>query len=1201
MAFLATCLASVNLFAQANANIIINGYEAHPTRILAKFKKGVANQGKSSVLGKTGLKVVYSSTAVPGLVSLDVAGGSTTKGTAGDVAALSAKIDELTASGLFEYVQPNYAKHHTAAPTDGFFVNGSLWGLQNTGVGGGVPGVDISATNAWDITTGSEEIVVAVIDTGVRYDHVDLVNRMWINPGESGLDDQGNPKETNGLDDDSDGYVDNVHGINAVTGTGNPMDIEGHGTHVAGTIGAEANGAGPHVGVAWNVRIMALKFLDIGGGFTEDAIECLDFAISKGVKISNNSWGGGPFEPALFASIQAARSANHLFIASAGNEGSDNDRLIRYPSGYEVDNILTVAAIDRFNQLADFSNYGRTRVDVAAPGVDILSSWSQETNSYNTISGTSMAAPHVTGVAVLIAAAFPNATYGELRDRLMLSVDPVPALVGRTVTGGRVNAYRALTAGSDGLLEVAVTPEDESLVVRGTNEVIYVSVRDTFPISGATVTGISDRSTGLITFADDGVAPDDIADDGIYTAQVANPVSGDTISYTITAESTGRPPVTRTVTYTLIDFPPNDDFERAIKLPGTGARVATVNTYATIQDGEPAHAGVNSRSRSLWWNWTPTSSGRVLVDTVRSSFDTVLAVYTGNGLGNLTQVAAVDNVANTDQGHLFFDAVAGRTYRIVVAGARNSEFGTIRLNLAPNGQIDSSLPVVAITAPANGRIFTNSNITLSGTATDPQPNASGIKEVRVRINGSGNVILAEGKTSWSLPVTLAPGVTRFEVTAVDYAGLVSAQRSISVSYLKLGPVNDVFVKATPLEGSAGSVSGDSAEATKEKGEPDHAENQGGRSLWWSFAAAEDGVLTLDTDGSNFDTVLAAYTGTSVTNLAEVASNDDALPGSGYSKLAFTVRSGQVYRIAVDGFAGTAGNVALAYAFTATNLFDVTVSVNGEGSVTPNGGSFEAGSTVVLTAEATPYSQFVGWTGDVDTTDNPLSIVLTADTAVTAVFTPRLATDDFETGNFSKIAWVNGLNSTPWVIRSDSSARGQFSASSGIIPNNGRSVLSLTVNLRAGLASFDYRVSSEEGWDFLEFYVNGVRQDRWSGETQWSSYVFPTTAGVNTLEWHYVKDSSNKMGADAGFIDNVDLPLGLLLGGGAALSINPASVDGGVAIRLNGESGQTYIIQASSDLVNWTSISTNTAVNGVINFVDQDAGNDSARFYRAVLP
>jgi hypothetical protein len=160
---------------------------------------------------------------------------------------------------------------------------------------------------------------------------------------------------------------------------------------------------------------------------------------------------------------------------------------------------------------------------------------------------------------------------------------------------------------------------------------------------------------------------------------------------------------------------------------------------------------------------------------------------------------------------------------------------------------------------------------------------------------------------------------------------------------------------------------------------------------------------------------------------------------------------------------------------------------------------------------------------------------------------------------------------------------------------------LTVNLRAGLASFDYRVSSEEGWDFLEFYVNGVRQDRWSGETQWSSYVFPTTAGVNTLEWHYVKDSSNKMGADAGFIDNVDLPLGLLLGGGAALSINPASVDGGVAIRLNGESGQTYIIQASSDLVNWTSISTNTAVNGVINFVDQDAGNDSARFYRAVLP
>lgn len=1198
---LVACLATVNLAAQVSPWVTINGHEAHPTRILAKFKKGTSSQGKNSVLGKTGLQIVYSAKIVSGLVSLDAA-GTTVKDKSssnGSAQTLAARIQELTDSGLFEYVQPNYVKRPSAAPTDDFFVQGQLWGLQNFGGSGGVAGIDIDATRAWNITTGSSEVVVAVIDTGVLYNHQDLASRMWVNPGESGTDSEGNPKESNGLDDDNDNYIDNVYGINAYEDNGDPKDLGGHGTHVAGTIGAEANGAGPHVGVAWNVRIMALKFLGPQGGTTEDAIECLDFAVLKGVKLSNNSWGGGPFEQALLDSIAAARTAGHLFIASAGNDASNNDEIDSYPNGYELDNVISVAALDRANQIAEFSNYGRTKVDLGAPGVDILSTWASSPTAYNAISGTSMAAPHVTGVAALLMSALPSASYLELRERLLTTVIPVPALNGRTVTGGRVNAYRALSLAVDGLMEVTINPPNGSYLIRGTNQTISVRVTDTVTVTDATVTATADSSTGLLMFVNNGTDPDAQANDAVYTSNVDVPATGDTVTLTFSIEAPSKIPLTKSVTYTLVDYPTNDNFENAIKLAGSGAQVATVSSFATIQAGEPSHGGSLTKSHSLWWTWTAAASGPVLVDTTGSSFDTVLSVYRGNQLSSLTTVAAVNDVGSKLQGHLFFNAVAGATYRIAVAGVDDNDSGSLRLSVIPNGQLDNLPPVVTITSPANGRVFTNRLLTITGTAVDPQPGASGIKEVLVKIGNSPAALVADGTTTWSSPAILQPGANTIEVTAVDYAGLVSAKRTLSLSYLKLGPPNDVFVKALPLEG--GVVASYNEEATKEKGEPAHAENQGGKSVWWTFSAPQDGVLTLDTDGSDFDTVVAAYTGESVTNLTTIGYNDDALPGSGYSKLAFTVRSNQTYRVAVDGFAGTFGNITLAYAFTATNLFDVTVTVTGEGTVIPNGGAFEAGSTVVLTAQPAQYSEFLGWEGDIDSADNPLSIVLTADTAVTAVFRPRVATDDFETGNFSKVAWVNGQNSTPWVIRTDSVARGEFSASSGVIPNNGRSVLSLRIFLRAGLGSFDYRVNSEEGWDFLEFYINGVRQDRWSGQTPWSSYVFPTTAGMNTLEWHYVKDSSNKVGADAGFIDNVDLPLGVLLGGGAALSIKPASTGDGVAVQLNGESGQTYIIQVSSDLVNWTAISTNTAVNGVINFVDQGAGNDSARFYRAVLP
>jgi subtilisin family serine protease len=225
--------------------------------------------------------------------------------------------------------------------------------------------VDIGAEAAWDITTGDRGVIVAVIDTGIRTTHQDLAGQLWRNAGEV---------PANGIDDDANGYVDDVHGINASAETGDPTDDNGHGTHVAGTIGAMANGGGPHVGVAWQVQIMACKsFNSAGSAATSDGLKCLNYAIRNGARIINASWGGRSRSQATCDAIAAARDAGILFVASAGNDGRDNDSVPHYPSGFDLENVISVAALDRTGNLASYSNQGRESVHLAAPGTEIVS------------------------------------------------------------------------------------------------------------------------------------------------------------------------------------------------------------------------------------------------------------------------------------------------------------------------------------------------------------------------------------------------------------------------------------------------------------------------------------------------------------------------------------------------------------------------------------------------------------------------------------------------------------------------------------------------------------------------------------------------------------------------------------------------------------------------------------------------------------
>ncbi|PYJ85376.1 MAG: hypothetical protein DME22_09400 [Verrucomicrobia bacterium] len=366
-------------------------------------------------------------------------------------------------SGLVEYAEPDFIVQATLEPNDFRYSDGSLWGLHNTGLYGGTPGADIDAPNGWEIQNTAGDIVVAVIDTGVRYTHEDLAANIWVNPGESGPGLLGVDKSANGIDDDGDGYIDDVHGINAILGTGIPWDDHGHGTHVSGTIGGVGNNSVGVVGVAWRIQLMACKFLDATGhGSISDAITCIDYARKKGAKIINASWGDYTTDPyngiladhnntahwnALHDAIASARDAGILFVAACGNDDTDNDVHPLYPASYaDLDNLIAVAATDRSDSKASFSNYGANTVHLGAPGQDIFSCWNGSDSDYRYLSGTSMATPHVVGVCALVWSHYSEDSYAQIKSRVLNGVEPLPSLAGKCVTGGRLNLSQALGA-----------------------------------------------------------------------------------------------------------------------------------------------------------------------------------------------------------------------------------------------------------------------------------------------------------------------------------------------------------------------------------------------------------------------------------------------------------------------------------------------------------------------------------------------------------------------------------------------------------------------------------------------------------------------------------------------------------------------------------------------------------------------------------
>lgn len=413
--------------------------------VLVRFRPGVSIEQKMAIAAANNDVIADRIEAVSGLTVIDDLDDANAQSVADQYAGMTELVDYAEVNYQIRLDDPIqngntrkavYLDVTGAQPNDPHFAD--QWALNNLGTDGGKERADIDALEAWQTTQGSEEVVVAVLDSGVDYTHVDLKANMWFRP-------ENIPPYV----DEHLGTFNDLNGYNGTDNIADPMDDNGHGTHCAGIIGAEGNNGEGVTGINWTVKIMPLKFLGRGGfGSTNDAIEAINYAIDRkkkgvNVRVISASWGSTARSKALEDTIRAAGEAGILFVAAAGNNGTDNDRWPHYPSNYDLPNVISVAALDRTDKLASFSNFGLKRVHVAAPGKEILSTWLKD--NYREASGTSMATPYVSGVAALIIANEPGISMEKLRERLLGSVDKLDSLEGKVETGGRICAANALS------------------------------------------------------------------------------------------------------------------------------------------------------------------------------------------------------------------------------------------------------------------------------------------------------------------------------------------------------------------------------------------------------------------------------------------------------------------------------------------------------------------------------------------------------------------------------------------------------------------------------------------------------------------------------------------------------------------------------------------------------------------------------------
>jgi hypothetical protein len=664
-------------------------------------------------------------------------------------------------------------------------------------------------------------------------------------------------------------------------------------------------------------------------------------------------------------------------------------------------------------------------------------------------------------------------------------------------------------------------------------------------------------------------------------------------------------------------------------------------------------------------------------DVAGSDGETVIAVYVGSNLESAARIADNSPVDGERPNYVIWDGRRGRTYHIAVSSLTESQRGYLRLRTEIGGSPDINPPILSIISPKNGIVSVTNRVEITGLAVDPQPNASGVKEVFIVQNKQAAVSVS-GDRNWNLAVFLTKGLNNFEVYGVDYSGNVSNAARLVIDHRPPEVPNDHFVDAQilnrdiligdgsrvqypvsqPIEDLSKvgiSVDGkilalgeveiselnsrylvfatappkesvievihpiwftptqSTVQATREEGEPLHAGNEGAGSIWYKFTAPTDGLLSVNTKKTDFDTVMGMYIGERVDQLTLLASNDedsemkDVEDNPGVSRIDQALEAGMEVFIAVDGFAAARGTVSLSSAFLPVEVHRLSVSANEGGKLITSlpqpfkdGDSsytlFQDNGEATLQVRPDGGNVFEGWEGSANSLDNPLDLVVTEDITVVANFAPISLTENFESGGFGNLQWKTSGDSE-WFVQSAETTGSKFAAQAGEIGDGQSTSLILNAEFTGGEGSFEVRVSSEKTWDKLEFLVDGRKVLDWSGVNDWGNYTFQITPGKHSLEWRYQKDFANSAGDDSAWLDNIDLPLQL----GASLALEPSGES--ARLRLWGSAGHRYDIEVSSDFVNWEKWDSVFIDAEGVTLLDKeiDLNGSETRFFRAVAP
>ncbi len=977
-----------------------------------------------------------------------------------------------------EYAEPDAIVRAAATtPNDPRFA-AEQWGLNNVGQEAGTIDVDLDGPEAWDLRREATNVIVAVVDSGIRYTHEDLAANMWRNPGEV---------PGNNIDDDGNGFVDDVYGINAIDDSSNPTDdlpdvtlgVGGHGTSVAGVIGAVGNNGKGIAGVAWKVQLMALKwFNNQGAGALSDAVQCLDYARAKGAAIVNASWqqGGllsGTVNQSMIDAIQRLRGAGILFVSSAGNDGANNDLVAHFPSNYPFDNMVAVAAGTRTGVLSRKSNFGERLVDVVAPGENVLSTTSKADDDYSLVTGTSFAAPHVSGVLALLKAQFPTADYRALINRLLAGADRKERLVGKVRTGAFVNLFNALRATAVSefpeittlvLNGEAVGSQQEVSIIQGTNVVLALTAVGTAPLfyswqrDGKIMSGATGTNLVIPAFA--------ASDIGEYQVAVSNVAGVATLGLKLLG---------------------------VVAKPEVAAAVnATNRTF--LSSGNTLWESQNTVTRD---GLTAGASGKI------AARQGTLASTTVSGPGKASFVWKVSSERNNDTLDCLIDGVKVDS----ISGEVDWTKKEFQISPGPHelrwryvkdaslskgddkGYLDlfefvseAKVAPTITTQPKSQTVLEGGPVLFAVVATGSDPLA-----YQWQKDGTNIVSARSNRLDLVNVTTAADGF--YSVIVSNEAGTVTSASARLTVALAASPPR---VTTQPADIAADAGGAASLTVVSSGTPPLHYQ---WRKAGAALPAQTNATLTL----SNLVLADAGLYSVVVSNRAGLDLSREARLSVAQLQLAPVISK-------QPGSQAIAAGTRLELVVETGGLGPFTYQWTRNGQALAGQTQPELTRTNAQPADAGDYQVRIS---------SPFGVTLSAVAQIrVTVSTPPLAQATDNPG----FTW-NTAGDAPWFRQTAQTFDGVDALQSGALTNLQFSEVTATV-VGPGQVSFWWKVSSEFGYDFLDLYVDNEFADGISGEWGWEEILYNLPAGTHTLTWVYSKDEDVSDGADAAWLDNV---------------------------------------------------------------------------------